>query len=183
MEKIDISEIRRQFDVNVFGHLELTKDLIDLLDGGKIINVSSMASYGVFPFISPYCASKRCLDMFFNALLVENKKDIKVVSIKPGVIATPLWGKSVEENSKYIENCKGYEKEMEFLISNAQKNESKGLSADKVVDVILKADGAKNPKLTYTVGRDAVAARIIAKMPQSLINRLVKLGTKLRIKN
>lgn len=62
--KIDISEIRRQFDVNVFGHLELTKDLIDLLDGGKIINVSSMASYGVFPFISPYCASKRCLDMF-----------------------------------------------------------------------------------------------------------------------
>ena len=183
VEKIDISEIRRQFDVNVFGHLELTKDLIDLLDGGKIINVSSMASYGVFPFISPYCASKRCLDMFFNALLVENKKDIKVVSIKPGVIATPLWGKSVEENSKYIENCKGYEKEMEFLISNAQKNESKGLSADKVVDVILKADGAKNPKLTYTVGRDAVAARIIAKMPQSLINRLVKLGMKLRIKN
>lgn len=48
VEKIDISEIRRQFDVNVFGHLELTKDLIDLLDGGKIINVSSMASYGVF---------------------------------------------------------------------------------------------------------------------------------------
>ena len=72
---------------------------------------------------------------------------------------------------------------MEFLISNAKKNESKGLSADKVVDVILKADGAKNPKLTYTVGRDAVAARIIAKMPQSLINRLVKLGMKLRIKN
>ena len=51
------------------------------------------------------------------------------------------------------------------------------------MDLILKADGAKNPKLTYTVGRDAVAARIIAKMPQSLINRLVKLGMKLRIKN
>lgn len=183
VEKIDISEIRRQFDVNVFGHLELTKDLMDLLGGGKIINVSSMASYGVFPFISPYCASKRCLDMFFNALLVENKKDIKVVSIKPGVIATPLWGKSVEENSKYIENCKGYEKEMEFLISNARKNEAKGLSADKVVDVILKADEAKNPKLTYTVGSDAVVARIIAKLPLSVVNKLIKLGIKFRIKH
>lgn len=183
VEKIDISEIRRQFDVNVFGHLEFTKYLLDIMAGGRIINVSSMASYGIFPFISPYCASKRCLDMFFNALLVENKKNIQVVSVKPGVIATPLWGKSVEENSKYIENCQGYEKEMEFLISNAQKNESKGLAPDKVVDVILKADSAKKPKLTYTVGKDAMAARVIAKLPQSTINRLVKIGLKLRIKN
>lgn len=58
VEKIDISEIRRQFDVNVFGHLEFTKYLLDIMAGGRIINVSSMASYGIFPFISPYCASK-----------------------------------------------------------------------------------------------------------------------------
>ena len=85
-------------------------------ENGKIINISSMASFGIFPFISPYCASKRCLDMFFNSLLIENKKNIKVVSIKPGVISTPLWGKSVSENSKYFDNCKGYEKEMRFMI-------------------------------------------------------------------
>ena len=183
IEKIDISEIRRQFDVNVFGHLEFTQYLLDIMADGKIINVSSMASYGSFPFISPYCASKRCLDMFFNALLVENKKNIQVVSVKPGVIATTLWGKSIKENSKYIEKCSGYEKEMEFLISNAQKNEVKGISPEKVVEVILKADNAKRPKLTYTVGKDAKAARLIAKLPQSTINRLVKIGLKLRIKN
>lgn len=183
IEKIDISEIRRQFDVNVFGHLEFTKYLLDIMADGKIINVSSMASYGSFPFISPYCASKRCLDMFFNALLVENKKNIQVVSVKPGVIATPLWGKSIKENSKYIEKCSGYEKEMEFLISNAQKNEAKGISPEKVVEVILKADNARKPKLTYTVGKDAKAARLIAKLPQSTINLLVKIGLKLRIKN
>ena len=111
VEKIAMTEIRRQFDVNVFGHLEFTKDLMDNLEGAKIINVSSMASFGIFPFISPYCASKRCLDMFFNSLLIENKKDLKIVSIKPGVIATPLWGKSVDENSKYLEKCQEYEKE------------------------------------------------------------------------
>lgn len=183
IEKIDMEEIRRQFDVNVLGHLEMSKSLISLLEGGKIINVSSMASYGVFPFISPYCASKRCLDMFFNALLVENKKNIKVVSVKPGVIATPLWGKSIEENSKYFENCDGYEDEMRFMISNAQKNEAKGLSPEKVVEVILRADEAKNPKLSYTVGRDAFSARIIAKLPQSLVNNLVKFGLKARMKH
>ena len=182
IEKIEMSEIRRQFDVNVFGHLEFTKDLIELLNGGRIINVSSMASYGIFPFISPYCASKRCLDMFFNSLLIENKKNIKVVSIKPGVIATPLWGKSVDENSKYLDNCEGYENEMRFLINNAKKNEFNGLSAEKVVDVILKADWAKKPKLTYTVGSDACAARFISKLPQGIINNLVKFGLKCRIR-
>ena len=182
VERIEMDEIRRQFDVNVFGHLEFTKDLIELLDGGRIINVSSMASYGIFPFISPYCASKRCLDIFFNSLLIENKKNIKVVSIKPGVIATPLWGKSVEENSKYLDNCEGYENEMRFLIKNAKKNEFNGLSAEKVVDVILKADSVKKPKLTYTVGRDACAARFISKLPQGIINELIKFGIKIRIK-
>ena len=143
LEKIEMSEIRRQFDVNVFGHIEFTQNLMEILENSKIINVSSMASFGVFPFISPYCASKRCLDMFFNSLLIENKKNLQIVSIKPGVIATPLWGKSVKENSKYMNNCSGYEKEMDFMISNAKRNELKGLSVNKVVDVILKVDAMK----------------------------------------
>lgn len=181
VERISINEIRRQFDVNVFGHLEMAQRLVDLLDGGKIINVSSMASYGIFPFISPYCASKRCLDMFFNSFLIENKRNIQVVSIKPGVIATPLWGKSVNENSKYLDNCSGYEKEMEYVVANARKNEEKGLDVNKVVEVILKADRAKKPKLSYTVGKDAFSAHLISKLPQSLINRLVKFGIKMRM--
>lgn len=182
IEKIEPSELRRQFDVNVFGHIEFTQRLMDILENGKIINISSMSSFGIFPFISPYCASKRCLDMFFNSLLIENKKNIKVVSIKPGVISTPLWGKSVSENSKYFDNCKGYEKEMRFMITNAQKNEKKGLPVEKVVNVILKADRAKNPKLSYTVGRDAFVASLVAKLPQTCQNRLVEWGMKARIK-
>lgn len=183
IERISINEIRRQFDVNVFGHLEMTQRLSGLLENGKIINVSSMASFGIFPFISPYCASKRCLDMFFNSFLIENKHNIKIVSIKPGVIATPLWGKSVDENSKYLNNCSGYEKEMELIIANAKKNETGGLSVSKVVDTILKADSAKNPKLSYTVGKDAFFASLISKLPQNTVNSLIKLGLKAKMRN
>lgn len=183
VEDLNIDEIRRQFNVNVFGHLELSQNLIPILAEGKIINVSSMASYGIFPFISPYCASKRCLDMFFNSLLIENKKNIKVVSVKPGVIATPLWGKSIEENSKYFDNYGDYSAEMKYVIANAQKNSTKGLSPDKVVDVILKADRAKNPKLSYTVGNDAFMASMISKLPQEWVNNIIKLGIKFKIAN
>lgn len=182
IERISINEIRRQFDVNVFGHLEMAQRLSGFLENGKIINVSSMASFGIFPFISPYCASKRCLDMFFNSFLIENKHNIKIVSIKPGVIATPLWGKSVDENSKYLNNCSGYEKEMELIIANAKKNETGGLSVSKVVDTILKADSAKNPKLSYTVGKDAFFASLISKLPQNTVNSLIKLGLKAKMR-
>ena len=181
VEKLNIDEIRRQFNVNVFGHLDLTQRLVPILEDGKIINISSMASFGIFPFIAPYCASKKCLDMFFNSFMIENKKNIKVISIKPGVISTPLWGKSIEENSKYFENFEEYSKEMRYVLENAKKNEKTGLSADKVVDIILKADRAKNPKLSYTVGSDAFFASIVSKMPQNIINRLIKLGIKLKI--
>ena len=181
VEKIEMSEIIRQFDVNVFVHLEFTKNLLENLEDAKIINVSSMASFGIFPFISPYCASKRCLDIFFNSLLIENKKNLKIVSIKPGVIATPLWGKSIEENSKYLHQCQGYEKEMQFLVKNAKINELKGLSPEKVVEVILKADEAKNPKLSYTVGVDAKVAEIISKLPQDILNKIINIGIKLRM--
>ena len=81
VEKLSIDEVRRQFNVNVFGHLEFTQGLLDLMNNSKIINISSMASFGIFPFISPYCASKRCLDMFFNSLLIENKRNLKIISI------------------------------------------------------------------------------------------------------
>ena len=66
VEKLSMDEVRRQFNVNVFGHIEMAQGLSEMLENGRIINVSSMASFGIFPFISPYCASKRCLDMFFN---------------------------------------------------------------------------------------------------------------------
>ncbi len=183
VEKINIDEIKRQFNVNVFGHIELTQGLMPILQDGKIINVSSMASFGIFPFISPYCASKRCLDMFFNSLLIENKKNIKVVSVKPGVIATPLWLKSIDENSKYFDDYGDYSDEMKYLISNAQKNTTAGLSVNKVVEVILKADKLKNPKLSYTVGFDALVANIISKLPQSMINKIIKAGIFLKTKN
>jgi NAD(P)-dependent dehydrogenase (short-subunit alcohol dehydrogenase family) len=182
VENLDIDEVRRQFNVNVFGHLDLTQRLIPILEDGKIINISSMASFGIFPFISPYCASKKCLDMFFNSLLIENKKNIKVVSIKPGVIATPLWGKSVQENSKYFDKYGEYSEEMKYLISNARENEKTGLSVDRVVETIIRADKSKNPKLSYTVGGDALFASMISKLPQGLINKLVKLGIRIKIK-
>jgi NAD(P)-dependent dehydrogenase (short-subunit alcohol dehydrogenase family) len=112
MENMPLSKLEKQFQVNTFSHLRFTQKLLDLLDGSKVINISSMASFGIFPYVSPYCASKRALDILFTALELETGNKIKVVSVKPGVIATPLWQKSIEINKDSISGDKSYEKQM-----------------------------------------------------------------------
>ena len=136
VENLEIQDLKEQFQINTFSHLEFSNQLLSILDGGKIINISSMSSFGIFPFIAPYCASKRALDILFNSLMVETKKNIKVISIKPGVIATPLWERSVNENFERLKDDSAYGKEMKFLKENALKNGVKGLNVKKVVEVI-----------------------------------------------
>lgn len=174
IENIPIKELKRQFDVNVFGAVELSQNLVSLLDNGKIINISSMASYGIFPFISPYCASKRTLDILFNSFMLENKRNIKVVSVKPGVIATPLWSKSIEENCETIDKSCDYINESNYLKSNAIKNEKTGLNVEVVVKKVAKIDKLKNPKPSYCVGIDAIATSIVSRLPQVLLNKIIK---------
>lgn len=182
IEKINVGRLREQFEVNTFSHILFTQNLVETLNGGKIINISSESSYGHFPFISPYCASKRALDIFFNAFSIENHKNIKVISVKPGVIKTPIWEKSVQSNLEFLEGCEEYKKELEFIKNNALKNTNKGLCTEEVAQLIKKIDSLKNPKSTYTIGKDAKFAQFLSILPQDLTNKIIKFGMKCRIK-
>lgn len=189
VEFIPIEALQNQFNVNVFGAIRVAQKFLQIADKNeaRIVNISSMSSYGVFPFVSPYCASKRALDMFFNSLLLENKhKDLKIVSIKPGVVATPIWNKSIDACEKCFENAtkecyETYEKEMRFLADNARKNTNKGLKSSDIANLVSKVLQIKNPKLSYNIGKDSNFAKIISFLPQKLSNALVKFGLKKRI--
>ena len=192
VEFLPISMLEKQFSVNVFGAIRTAQKFLPLLnnstDDSRIINISSMASYGVFPFVSPYCASKRALDMFFNSLLVENKnQNLKIISIKPGVVKTPIWDKSVGACEKCFENasedCRNkYEKELRFLAANAQKNNEKGLESKDIANLVSKVLNTAKPKLSYNIGKDSHFARFLSYLPQSVCNALVKFGLQKRMK-
>lgn len=181
MECLDVKKIKEQFDVNTFSHLQLTQGLFEQLEGGKVINISSMASFGIFPLVASYCASKRALDILFNSMQIECGGNIKVVSIKPGVIKTPLWEKAIEMNKEVAQENLKYEREMNFLMQNAEKNKNKGLEAKAVADFVVKIEALENPKPSYTIGQDAKWAEILSHFPQAWINWIVKTSLKERI--
>lgn len=49
---LDMSELRRIFDINVFGTIRVTKAVSDLLieSKGTIVNVGSLAAYSPYAF-------------------------------------------------------------------------------------------------------------------------------------
>lgn len=189
VEYLTIDILKKQFDINVFGAIRVAQAALPMMKNGdsRIVNISSMASYGVFPFVSPYCVSKRSLDMFFNSLAVECKMpDLKIISIKPGVVKTPIWNKSLDECEKNMEflceeGKKKYEKEFAFLTANARKNNDKGLEPAQIAQLVSKVLRIKNPKLSYNAGNDSVFARILSFLPQRFVNLLIKFGLKKRM--
>lgn len=180
VECIDVNNLKEQFEVNTFGAIRVVQKFMPLLENSKVINISSMASFGIFPYISPYCASKRALDIIFNSFALENKSNIKVVSIKPSSVKTPIWNKSVEKAKTHFENNnlsqqEKYKKEFLFLEKNAIGNNSKGIDVKKVTDRVINVINSKNPKPSYTVGFQAFVSEIVSSLPQNIINKLIKL--------
>lgn len=179
VELLQINKIREQFEVNTFAPITVVQKFMPLLENSKVINISSVASTGLFPYISAYCASKRAMDIFFNAFALENKDKIKVISIKPASIRTPIWDKSVEktrDNFKELntKSYKKYEKDLIALEKHALQNNVKGLSVDKVTKCIYKVIKSKNPKCSYNVGFSACLADFFSRLPIGLVNSLIR---------
>lgn len=180
VECIPLAKIKEQFDVNTFGPVIVVQKFMPLLSGSKVINISSMAASGIFPYISMYCASKRALDIIFNSFYLENKDKIKVISVKPASIKTPIWNKSVirarECYSDISESLnQKYSKELVALEKNAISNNTKGICVKKVTDTILKIIKSENPKLSYNVGFASVIAELVSHLPASFVNLIIKL--------
>ncbi len=190
VEYIPAEILKKQFDINVFGAIRTAQKALPMMSKSKdcrIVNISSMSSYGIFPFLSPYCVSKRALDMFFNSLILECKMpNLKVISIKPGVVSTPIWNKSVDESMRNLEllceeGKQKYAKEFDFLLKNAAKNTDKGLKPEDIAGLVYKVLTLKNPKLSYNIGMDSFFARFMSYLPQGMCNFIVKTGLEKRV--
>ena len=179
VELLNVNKLKEQFDLNTFAPIAVSQKFLPLLSNGKIINISSMAATGLFPFISAYCASKRALDILFNAFLVENKDNIKVISVKPSAVKTPIWDKSVAKAKETVRclnkiGVEKYKKELEILEEHALKNNTKGIDVSFVTSRIVGIVNSSNPKCTYNVGFQAYIADFVSRLPQSFINCLIK---------
>ncbi|RYZ64144.1 MAG: SDR family NAD(P)-dependent oxidoreductase, partial [Proteobacteria bacterium] len=98
IEALSMNELRKQFDVNVFGLVETTQVFLPMIreKRGRIVNISSVNGFLVPPFLGAYSASKFAVEAISDALRRELlPEDIKVITIQPGPISTPIWQKGL----------------------------------------------------------------------------------------
>ena len=96
VEEVNDAEVRRQFDTNVFGLLNVTRAVLPVLRGqgsGHLINMSSIAGIRGDAGGSSYCGSKFAVEGISESLSTELAPlGIQVTLVEPGFFRTEFLG-------------------------------------------------------------------------------------------
>lgn len=177
---IPLAEVRRQFEVNVFGPVAVTQAFLPLLQasdvtgkGGRVINISSVSGKVAFPFFGPYSASKFALEALSDAFRREAPiRGVRVILVEPGAIRTEIWDKAEAED------ITGYESTPEFpymkkILARALKQGRSGINVARVAETIIKALNAPNPRPRYPVVKNYLTDWILPRIiPARLLDRV-----------
>ncbi len=92
LENISLNDWRSHMAINVEGPLFLSQALMgSFFEGSRILHISSGAAHGPYKGWGAYCTSKSALHMIYRCLDLEWKeKGIRVGSVRPGVVDTPM---------------------------------------------------------------------------------------------
>ncbi|WP_175842601.1 oxidoreductase [Burkholderia contaminans] len=106
MEEAPLAEMRRQFDVNVFGAVAMMKAVIPTMRErrrGHILNITSMGGHITMPGIAYYCGSKFALEGITETVGKELEPfGIAVTAVAPGSFRTDWAGRSMARTPRSI---------------------------------------------------------------------------------
>ena len=158
LEESSMAELRRQFDVNVFGAVAMMKAVLPGMRArrrGHIVNITSMGGFITMPGISFYCGSKFALEGISEALGKELAAfGIRVTALAPGQFRTDWAGRSMERTPRSIAD---YDAVMDPIRAARQaKSGNQPGDPDKAAVALLQLIAAENPPARLFLGEDAL---------------------------
>ncbi len=180
VEELTPDEIRKQFETNIVGLLELTQRVLAAMrqsGSGRIINVSSVVAHVSLPMTGAYNASKAALNALSNSMRMELRgTGIHVILIEPGAIRSAFRENSVatvtekaaDPNSPYHKHYEAWNRKWRHQLGQ------KGAPPEKVARAITRAVECTKPKTRYRVTASAKLAPIAqALLSDRLIDRII----------
>ncbi len=181
LELISPEDLRRQFEVNVFGQVAVTQAMLPALRraGGRIVFVSSIGGRVAMAFTAPYAASKHAIEALGDALRVELRSSgVRVALVEPGSVATPIWDKSRAEADRLSippELQEQYGNVPAAMDKVMQDTGRRGVAPEKVAETIERALSASHMRARYVVGSDARAMLMARRLlPDLLFDRVAR---------
>jgi NAD(P)-dependent dehydrogenase (short-subunit alcohol dehydrogenase family) len=158
IEESSMEEIRRQFEVNVFGALAVTQAVLPFMRqrrSGRILNITSMGGLITFPGVGIYHGSKFALEGLSETLGKEVRGfGIFVTAVAPGGFRTDWAGRSLSRAPRTIHDYdEMFEPQREARQQRNGKQSGDPVKAAKAMLTIL-AD--PNPPAHLLLGPDAV---------------------------
>ena len=182
LEDVPIDKVRHNFDVNMFGALNLTQQVLPIMrqqGKGHVVSIGSMSTYSHVYFAACYSASKAALKSYTNELRTEvEDSGIKVTLIEPGIIKTN-WPNVASITMK--NNTWGsYHKRRELIAMRTilwLYNQSKVSSPNVVAKAVLKTLRSRHPKAHYRVGYLHRTMFLLHFLPARLYDKAIKFLT------
>ncbi|GAA2627976.1 short-chain dehydrogenase [Paractinoplanes durhamensis] len=178
VELLSMDEWRRQFEVNFFGHVAVTKALLPALhaSSGRVVNISSVGGKVALPTYGAYAGAKFAMEGMSDALRRElAPHGVQVVVVEPGGVRTEMTGRGIERMRGTIDAMSPAERGrygglLQAIISQATAFTRSGLSAEAAARIIAGAATVRRPRARYTVGRDAA---ILTRLSRILSDRIL----------
>lgn len=157
-EESPLEEMRRQFDVNVFGAVAVIKAFLPFFRqrrAGHILNITSMGGKITLPGIAYYCGSKFALEGISDTLSKELRPfDIFVTAVAPGSFRTDWAGRSMQRTARSIAD---YDASFDPLRKAREEKSGKQLGdPQKAARAMLQIIASPTPPAHLLLGSDAL---------------------------
>jgi len=185
VETLLLTEWRRQFEVNLFGHIAMTQALLPSLlsSSGTVVNISSIGGKFALPTYGAYAGSKFALEAVSDALRREvSDAGIKVVVVEPGAVKTEMAARGIAtaqglKADMTATQLARYGDLAAAVAAQARSFTDTGVSAEHAAKVIAKAATASHPRTRYTIGRDAaILVRVTRVVSDRVLDRIIRLN-------
>ncbi|MDY0961589.1 MULTISPECIES: oxidoreductase [Massilia] len=159
LEESPLDEMRRQFDVNVFGAVAVIKAVLPGMRRrrqGHIVNITSMGGAITMPGIAYYCGSKFALEGISDTLSKELAPfNIAVTAVAPGSFRTDWAGRSMVRSPRAIGD---YDASFEPVRrARIEKSGKQPGDPARAAQAILRLVDSESPPAHLLLGSDALA--------------------------
>jgi NAD(P)-dependent dehydrogenase (short-subunit alcohol dehydrogenase family) len=176
LETLDMADVRRQFETNVFGLLRMCQLCLPSMreqGSGRIVNMSSMGANFVFPGGGIYHATKYAVDAMSDALRFEVAGfGVDVVVIQPGLITTEFGDTAAASTPSEDGGAYGG---FNTAVAKATKEAYEGPMArlgagpEAVAKVVERAITARRPRTRYRV---TASAKLLLNLNRLMTDRM-----------
>lgn len=157
VEEVEDEEIRRQFEVNLFGLLDVTRAVLPQMRSqrsGHIVNISSVGGFVGLPGFGIYNSTKFAVEGVSEALAAEVEPlGIHLTIVEPGPFRTDWAGRSLSSAPEIEDYAETAGSTREYI---AEENGAQEGDPRLAARAMIKAVEDDEPPLRLPLGQDAL---------------------------